>query len=754
MADSRDRDPLGTISLNTPSASGTTALRTPQLKSDPTASSSSSSPIASSSGASAAKPLAPIFLSSSSCSSKKRSPHQTRNVHTHADAENQDPFSSSSSSLSYAGTSSNNNGSPVSRKRVRIDHHTIDLLRESSSTSSSSSTSTSTPTSTLTSTPTTGCMEIDDYTTFNINVHPTQGSGSGSGSGVSSKSHVRMHSIHDWFLPSTPLTYASIRDGKRAEFAPVHSLEVVPQPSGVWRRGRKRLGVPALNRGGLMDLTRQRMIIEQDPYLSTLVTSLLPYHPLVPPSLLLLPSIHPPTGRPREFAPPLSVSFNNVAKYHDASSARSIGSRRLIAVAGEEGGVRVLDVDEGLGSHREEKGFWWRAHGNAVFDLKWSADDTRVLTASGDQSTRLHALTTPTPTLLATLRGHTSSVKTTVFFDPSRSSTNASDSCVVATGGRDGSILIYDIRCQGRRNRDDDLPSPGPGSRRSSRERYADGVPGFAAQSGRGMELDPVMTIKGAHGDGRRSGSGRTATRSVTSLVALQSMPGVLASGGSFDGIVKLWDLRFPAPTARSSEPRPSCTSVGSLPDPTLHGTTPSRRARSINALCESPTTGDLYALCGDSKIHSLRPSYALYANANNEECSSPSTPNTTSREAIGLRTYTDPNLLVSSFYIRLAISPDGRYLSSGSCRGGVMTWDTKSPTGRDDQATRLGMGMGGVVWPEGKEREVCAVDWGKDMLAASSDDLATRIWRSNRDAARWLKQDPAAASQEWVGAI
>lgn len=50
----------------------------------------------------------------------------------------------------------------------------------------------------------------------------------------------------------------------------------------------------------------------------------------------------------------------------------------MIGIAGEEGGVRILDVDEGLGMHREEKGWWWRAHGNAIFDLKWSPDDTKV----------------------------------------------------------------------------------------------------------------------------------------------------------------------------------------------------------------------------------------------------------------------------------------------------------------------------------------------------------------------------------------
>ncbi|WVR03240.1 hypothetical protein IAU60_000231 [Kwoniella sp. DSM 27419] len=703
MEPARDREPLGSLSLNTPLSQ----------RAGPSTPSSTSS---------TARKLAPIFLN------KRRSPTTATVTSVPTSIDRND--ASCSYTVAYPSSSS---GSPVSRKRARLE--------ASSSSTSMSSADHTTREATSGSTPT--LMDLDANASEGLDDLTI---------GLGAKSHVRMHSIHDWFLPSTSQAY------ERVKLQHVHaaSLPSMAGPGagagagvtgpGVWRRGRKRLGVAAC-RSSLLDPSLQRLITTQDPYLSTLVTSTLPYHPLVPPSLLLLPSIHPPTGRPREFAPPLSLAFNSIAKNYDMPSARAAGLRRLIAVAGEEGGVRILDVDEGLGGHREEKGFWWRAHGNAIFDLKWSKDDTRVLTASGDQTTRLHALTTPTPTLLATLRGHTSSVKTTVFLDPTRCAGDPSDSSIIATGGRDGNILIYDIRCQGRRvthGHDSLSPSPGPSgsSRRSSRERerYADGVPGFTAQSGRGMELDPVMTIKAAHGDGKR-GAGRTATRSVTSLVALQSMPGVLASGGSFDGIVKLWDLRFPAPTTRSPEPRPACTSVGMLPDPTLHGNMPSRRARSINAMCESPTNGDLYVLSGDSKIHSLRPSYAM---ASAEDGS-------VSREAIGTKSFTDTNLLVSSFYVRLAISPDGRYLSSGSCRGGVMTWDTAAP---GHQATRLGMGMGGVEWPEGKEREVCAVDWGRDMLAASSDDLATRIWRSNRDAARWLKQDPPAAGEQWAGAV
>lgn len=51
----------------------------------------------------------------------------------------------------------------------------------------------------------------------------------------------------------------------------------------------------------------------------------------------------------------------------------------MIGIVGEEGGVRILDVDEGLGMYREEKGWWWRVYGNVIFDLKWFLDDMKVV---------------------------------------------------------------------------------------------------------------------------------------------------------------------------------------------------------------------------------------------------------------------------------------------------------------------------------------------------------------------------------------
>ena len=162
--------------------------------------------------------------------------------------------------------------------------------------------------------------------------------------------------------------------------------------------------------------------------------------------------------------------------------------------------------------------------------------------------------------------------------------------------------------------------------------------------------------------------------------------------------IVKLWDLRFPATEKKT--PKPSVVAWGELPDPTTNCANPSRRARSVNALVESPTTGDLFAMCGDSKIHALRPACAR---TSDEEMD---------HQAILPRTYTDPELRVSTFYLRASVSPDGKTLACGSSQGGIMAWDLngKVDTKGEVKATRLG--FGGRA-----DTDVGAIDWGHDMV-------------------------------------
>lgn len=162
--------------------------------------------------------------------------------------------------------------------------------------------------------------------------------------------------------------------------------------------------------------------------------------------------------------------------------------------------------------------------------------------------------------------------------------------------------------------------------------------------------------------------------------------------------VVKLWDIRCPEAT---SSLRPKSSAYGSLPDPTVWGTNPSRRARSVNALCEQPGTGDLYALCGDSQIHVLRPSAVKQGSMVPEE-------------AIVPQRFVHPDLLTRSFYIRMALSPDGNHLACGSSHAGIMMWDTRRSINSPScvEASSLPIPTYGTHSPE-----VIAVDWAKDMV-------------------------------------
>lgn len=86
-----------------------------------------------------------------------------------------------------------------------------------------------------------------------------------------------------------------------------------------------------------------------------------------------------------------------------------------------------------------------------------------------------------------------------------------------------------------------------------------------------------------------------------------------------------------------------------------------------------------------------------------------------TASTAILPQKYVHPDLLMRSFYIRMSLSPDGRYLACGSSHGGVMTWDTHASNLAHPrvQAARFPLPRTGLV----ATPEVIAVDWGKDIV-------------------------------------
>lgn len=120
--------------------------------------------------------------------------------------------------------------------------------------------------------------------------------------------------------------------------------------------------------------------------------------------------------------------------------------------------------------------------------------DIFQLSASADQSLRLYDVCSGNPKVLATLRGHTSTIKATVFLDANRGSNPVYDCNIVASGGRDGNINIYDLRCQGVSLGDDEVDSS---RRRSHRMRNNGAMPTATATDGH--IIHPVITLRQPH---------------------------------------------------------------------------------------------------------------------------------------------------------------------------------------------------------------------------------------------------------------
>lgn len=241
--------------------------------------------------------------------------------------------------------------------------------------------------------------------------------------------------------------------------------------------------------------------------------------------------------------------------------------------------------------------------------------------------------------------------------------------------------------------------------------------------------MDPVIVIGGAHeerGGGRRKrAKGGPSARSVTALVYSQQNPHHIVSAGTFDGILHAWDIRLPSTRRKSTLSKPTKPKSSSLPvystptDPTSLGT--ARRARGISSMTLNPTDSTtLYALGADSLIHK----YSMGSLTAYQDSAAQST------------CYSHPELAGNSFYLRLAMSPCGRWLatgraagalSAGTAQGSIFLFDTAGPRRE------------GVVLRGSQAGEVGGLDWGGDgTLAACGDDGTVRVWRTDEE--QWVR--------------
>ncbi|KAF4602327.1 hypothetical protein EYR40_005532 [Pleurotus pulmonarius] len=377
---------------------------------------------------------------------------------------------------------------------------------------------------------------------------------------------------------------------------------------------------------------------------------------------------------------PYGCAYSHSAKH---------GGEPLLAVSTEAGSIHILNTRYRSDWESESSRTTIHAHENGIFDVKWNKLDTLLATASGDQSTRI--LCPRTSSCLHTLRGHSSTAKC-VAWDP-----NHQD--LLSTGGRDGSICLWDLR---------------------------------VAESRNGDFLAPIFKIDNAQRDvnekkprGRKPKMQPTLP-SITSILYPETEPYQLISSGSADGKLKSWDLR--QCHASDSKHPPMQYLCSSPSDPTVsHG---SSRPRGVTSIVEGhgPSAGIIFAVGTDSRIHT----YSL-----------PSlTPRVTS--------YTKETMSTTSFYIRTAISPCGRWLACGGTgpKGKAILYDVGN-------VTRPSLSQSVVEGVEltGQLGEVGAVDWTEDMLATCADDGTVRIWRANIEVERQCREQPEEKHWDWCWA-
>ncbi|XP_060530856.1 protein lethal(2)denticleless [Cylas formicarius] len=180
-------------------------------------------------------------------------------------------------------------------------------------------------------------------------------------------------------------------------------------------------------------------------------------------------------------------------------SATQEGYEHFVALANEDGKLAVHDCET-------RARYGTTAHNNAIFDLSWMFDQMKIVTASGDHTSRLYDFGEGEIRQERIFCGHSRSVKTVSF--------RKDDSSVFASGSRDGNIILWDTRTTQNSligKADITIINSHLGSATPSK-----------------LKKKNVPTNSGI--------------KSVTGLVFQDQ--NTLISCGAGDGVIKVWDLR------------------------------------------------------------------------------------------------------------------------------------------------------------------------------------------------------------------
>ncbi|KAI8387987.1 WD40-repeat-containing domain protein [Radiomyces spectabilis] len=261
---------------------------------------------------------------------------------------------------------------------------------------------------------------------------------------------------------------------------------------------------------------------------------------------------------------------------------------------------------------------------------------------------------------LAVLKGHKSSLNS-INWHPTNQN-------LLVSASKDGSFRIWDTRY-----------------RQIDRDDSNDRLPIY----------DSIKTVSDAHGDqimqkkrvSKSVARPKYLDRSVTCALFMNNSEEKIITSGCYDGAIKLWDCRA--------------------------GRNPSAIARTVFAGKSGRPRGviDIKMDNSGTRLFSLCMDHSIYMHYLTD----------LSRPA---QQYTDPDYNANSFFIKLAVSPDDRFIMAGSTVKSVFAWEVDRPKAPAVQFAGHSAVVTSVSW--------CHTDI--NQFASCSDDLSTRIWNVDFD--------------------
>ncbi|KAI1367515.1 WD40-repeat-containing domain protein [Xylaria arbuscula] len=471
----------------------------------------------------------------------------------------------------------------------------------------------------------------------------------------------------------------------------------------------------------------------------------------------------------------------------------------MVAIGDEEGRVRLLDSASNSTKTFNDIHLSFTAHTNAVIDLDFSNDDYLLATASGDQTGQVIDMMTQSP--VAYLGQHTASLKQ-IRFQPGQS-----NSSVLATSSRDGSVQIWDLRCSRpmqdfqtseTRNTNLSFRSPPPPPKRGCTINSF-----YHAHARTSRQLRQSASIGPGDTPSRREIPSRSNDVSVTTLQFLPAgQEHLLLTACEADASIKLWDIRS-IHSSRNKVPSP--LSVTAAPESHNHW-----RPFGVSSLALGTDASRLYALCKDNTVYAYSTAHLILGHAPELSCRNGEPPrrrhNAVTQQGLGpLYGFRHSSFLASSFYIKCAVRParDGRseLLAVGSNDSCAVLFPTQEryfqeelsdmmsnlsldnstiattassapsstkrpvdgvrrPLFRTNSSTNLSARLKdnipiirmGTPLVRGHEREVGAVAWTNEgKLITVGDDYNIRCWSEDRERARDLRTGGETGGRRWA---